>query len=94
MGIYKATTPATVAAFADGEFERDFTVDEEADWLASGLLELVPSEYVVLSSNYEAGAQGETVKLALPKEHEQALIDGGHLQKVDKKPTAKAADKK
>ena len=93
MNTYKATSPAAVAAFADGVFERDFSVSEEQDWLASGLVELVPRTYRVLSNNYEAGGQGDLVELALLKEHEQALIQGGHLERVDK-PAAKAAQKK
>jgi hypothetical protein len=90
---YKATSPAAVAAYADGVFERDFSPTEERDVLASGLLELVPRGYRVLSNNYEAGEQGATVELALLKEHEQSLIQGGHIERVDK-PAAKAADKK
>ena len=93
MNTYKATSPAAVAAFADGVFEREFTASEEQDHLASGLLELVPRTYRVLSNNYQAGAQGELVELALLKEHEQALISGRHIERVDK-PAAKAADKK
>ena len=93
MNTYKATSPAAVAAFADGVFEREFTVTEEKDWLDAGLLELVPRTYRVLSNNYAAGEQGELVELALLKEHEQALIQGTHIERVDK-PAAKAAQKK
>jgi hypothetical protein len=100
MNTYKATSPAAVAAYADGVFERDFSPAEEQDVLNSGLLELVPRKYRVLSNNYAAGKQGDTVELALLKENEAALISGGHLErydepvKEDKKPAAKAADKK
>ena len=93
MNTYEATSPAAVAAFADGVFERDFSPAEEQDWLGSGLLEIVPRTYRVLSNNYEAGKQGALVELALLKEQEQALISGGHIERVDK-PAAKAADKK
>lgn len=93
MNTYEATSPAAVAAFADGVFERDFSPAEEQDWLGSGLLEIVPRTYRVLSNNYEAGEQGALVELALLKEQEQALISGGHIERVDK-PAAKAADKK
>lgn len=82
MNTYKATSPAAVAAFEDGVFERDFTPAEEQDWLSSGLLELAPRTYRVLSNNYEAGSQGELVELALLKEIEAALIQGGHLERV------------
>lgn len=105
---YKATSPAAVGAFADGVFERDFTPTEEKDWLDSGLIVLVPRTYRVRSNNYSAGEQGAVVELALLKENEAALINGGHLERVDEsegpddadtgrqdeKPATKAADKK
>jgi hypothetical protein len=94
MNTYKATSPAAVAAFADGVFERDFTPSEEQDLLNSGLLELVPRKYRVLSNNYAAGEQNSVVELALLKENEAALIQGGHIERVDEKPATKAADKK
>lgn len=86
---YKATSPAAVAAFAAGVFERDFTPTEEQDWLNSGLLELVPRKYKVLSNNFSAGAQNSEIDAAYPVEIEQALIQGGHIQRVDPKPVAK-----
>jgi len=89
MNTYKATTPAAAAAFAEGVFEREFTPAEEQDWLDSGLLELVPRAYRVLSNNYAAGAQGDLVDLALLVEHESALIQGGHIERVDKPATTK-----
>lgn len=93
MNTYKATSPAAVAAFADGVFDHEFSPSDERDWLDSGLLALVPRTYRVLTNNYEAGKQGELVELALLKEHEQGLIQGGHIERVDK-PAAKAAQKK
>lgn len=93
MNTYKANSDAAVAAFADGVFERDFTPTEEQDWLNSGAIEIVPRTYRVLSNNYSAGEQGSLVELALLKEIEQALIQGGHLERVDK-PAVKAAQKK
>ena len=93
MNTYKATSPAAAAAFADGVFEREFTPSEEKDWLDSGLLELVPRTYRVLSNNYSAGGQGETFEGSYLVENEAALIQGGHIERVDK-PAAKAAEKK
>jgi hypothetical protein len=86
---YRALTPAAVGAFAEGVFEREFTVMQEKDWLDSGLLELVPRTYRVLSDNYEAGRPGDLVELALLIENEAALIFGGHIERVDSKPTSK-----
>lgn len=87
---YRALSPAAVAAFEDGVFEREFSPSDEQDWLASGLLELVPRQYLVLSNNYAAGKQGDVVDLALLVEQEAALIQGGHIERVD----AKSAKKK
>ena len=87
---YRAKTKAGEAAFAAGVFERDFTATDERDWLDSGVLELVPRTYKVLSDNYGAGAQGEQVELALPVETEAALISGGHIERVE---PAKKAEK-
>jgi len=79
---YRALSPAAVAAFAEGEFERELTAAEESDWLASGLLEIVPRTYRVLSNNYSAAPQGETFVAALLVDHESALIQGGHIARV------------
>lgn len=87
MNTYKATSPAAVAAFEDGVFERDFTPTEERDHLNSGLLELVPRTYKVLSNNFSAGQQGDTFEAAYLVEIEQALIQGGHIERVDKPAT-------
>lgn len=86
---YKATSPAAVAAFDGGVFERDFTPAEEQDWLSSGLLELVPRKYKVLSNNFEAGKQGDEIEAAYLVEIEHAYLRGGHLERIDPKPVAK-----
>jgi hypothetical protein len=94
MNTYRATSPAGVAAFAEGVFEREFTVAEEKDWLGSGLLQLVPRTYRVLSNNYSAGGQGETFEGSFLIEPEQALIQGGHIERLDKTPAVKPVEKK
>lgn len=81
---YRALSPAAEAAYESGVFEREFSVTEEADALGSGLLELVPRKYRVLSNNYAAGEQGDEVDLALLVEHEAALVQGGHIERVNK----------
>jgi uncharacterized lipoprotein YddW (UPF0748 family) len=83
MNTYRALTAAAVAAFEDGVFERDFSPTEERDWLDSGVLELVPRTYRVLSSNFAAGEQGSEIEAAYPVEVEQALLQGGHLERVE-----------
>lgn len=79
---YKALSPAAVAMFDEGVFEREFSPSEERDWLASGLIELVPRKYLVLSNNYAGAPQGETFDGALLVEQEAALIQGGHIERV------------
>jgi hypothetical protein len=104
---YRALSKAAEAMYSEGVFDHDFTPTDEQDVLNSGLLELVPRKYRVLSNNYAAGKQGDVVDLGLLKEIEAALIQGGHLERVDApakdapatggaddKPAAKAADKK
>ena len=105
---YKAISVVGEHYFGEGVSDLDLSVSEEQDALSSHHLEIVPRKYRVLSDNYEAGAQGAVVELALPKENEAALISGGHLQRVDEpasskavpadgaddKPAAKAAEKK
>jgi uncharacterized lipoprotein YddW (UPF0748 family) len=81
---YRALTPDGEAAFAEGVFEREFTAAEEHDWLASGLIELVPRTYRALSDNYTSAKRGEEFEAALLVEHEAALIQGSHIERVDK----------
>lgn len=83
MNTYRALTKAAEGVFAEGVFEREFTPADERDWLESGLIALEPRTYRVLSNNYAAGAQGDHVDLALLVEHEAALLQGGHLERVD-----------
>lgn len=90
---YKATSDLGRHYFGEGVTEHDLSPTEEQDAINGGHLEIVPRTYKVLSDNYAAGAQGESVELALLKEQEAALLSGGHLERVDK-PAAKAAEKK
>ena len=79
---YRALTASAEAAFAEGVFEADFTPSDEQDRLASGLIAIEPRPYRVLSNNFAAAKQGATVDLALPVEQEAALIQGGHIERV------------
>lgn len=88
---YRALTPAAVAAYSDGVFELDLTPVQERDLLDSGLVELAPRKYRVLSNNFAAGKQDTEIEAAYPVELEQALLAGGHLERVDAKPTKKTA---
>lgn len=69
--------------FGEGDFEHEFTPTDEADWLGSGHVELVPRTYKQLSGNFSAAKQGETFVAAFLVETEAALIAGGHIERVD-----------
>jgi hypothetical protein len=92
---YKPTSAVGEHYFGADEFEADLAPAEERDWLDGGHIKLVPRTYRVLSDNYVGGQQGEEIELALLVEIEAALISGGTLARVDKKPaTKKTAAKK
>ena len=80
---YRATSAVGEHYFGEGVTEHDLTPTEEQDAINGGHLEIVPRRYEVLSDNYAAGKQGDTVELALFKENEAALIQGGHIQRVE-----------
>jgi len=93
--LYRATSEKAEAVYEPGEFERDWTVEQENDALASGLVEIVPRTYKVVGDSrvYET-APGDTFEAGLRIEQEKALVDGGHVALVEdaKKPKAAAAD--
>lgn len=92
--LYRALSPAAVAAYADGVFEWDFTVVDELDALDRGVLELVPRPYRVLSSNYTIQGwmvpQDAVVTASFPIEIEAALVAGGHIVREDEPPAVKS----
>lgn len=95
---YRPLSEYGKAVWGEAVFDGDFTVAEELDHVAGGHLEIVPRKYRVLSDNFTGGPQDGEYLGALRMETEAALIQGGHLERVDKpvdkKPAAKAADKK
>ena len=90
MNRYRARTPAAVGAYGDGVLELDLSVDAEANALAAGLLELVPRRYRALSDNFKV-PQNEIFEDTFLVEIEAALIQGGHIERVESpdKPPAK-----
>lgn len=85
---YRPVSDRAKALYGKDDFEAEFAAGEEQDHVSAGHLEIVPRTYKVLSDNYAAGKQGETVDLALLVEHEASLIQGGHIERADK-PTKK-----
>lgn len=92
MNRYKVLLPLLVhtedGSYGQGEtFAKDFTAEEEAANLASGLLELVPNEYrVVGDSEVDGHKAGDTYAAAIPLAREALLVAGGHIERVEKKP--------
>ena len=89
---YRALSQKAEAVFAPGVFVAEFTPSEEKDHLDSGLIEIVPRTYRVLTDNFSGGPMGSKWTAALLRENEAALL-GIHIERVeDDQPTGDAAD--
>ena len=95
MNRYRVLLPLTVhtedGAYTQGEtFEKDFSEDEEAANLQSGLLEIVPIEYKVVGSSIVHGTlPGGTFTAALRVGEEALLVSGGHIERLVEQSKAK-----
>jgi hypothetical protein len=76
------------------EFEHEFSVEDEAENLRSGLLEIVPRDYIVVggSAVYDT-PPGETFTAAIPRGQEELLFQGGHIERVPDAPKPKPKPK-
>lgn len=79
-------------AYGQGDvFEKDFSPEDEAENLRSGLLELVPMDYDVVGGSVVLGAApGMKLTYAMPMVQEQRLIAAGAIQPAKAKPKRKA----
>jgi hypothetical protein len=99
MNRYRVLLPLLVhtedGSYAQGEeFDKDFTEEDEATNLQSGLIEIVPREYKVIGgSNVHGADPGEVFTAALPMGQEAALVAGGHIERVEKPAKTKAKKK-
>lgn len=100
---YRAVSVAAKSEYGVDAVDLDLSVMDEKDAIDGGHLELVPRRYKVLSDNFSGGPQNGEYTGALRKETEQALIAGGHIERVtepskeaptEEKSAPKAADKK
>ena len=95
MRRYRVLLPLLVhtedGSFAQGEeFEKDFSADDEATNLESGLLALVPCEYKVVGDTRVYDTEpGGTFTAALTIGQEQHLVDAGHVERVEAPVTTK-----
>jgi hypothetical protein len=100
MRRYRVLLPVKVQPREGGsyeqheEFETSFTQDEETENVRSGLIEIVPVHYRVIGgSTVHDTAPGGEFAAALPMGNEALLIQGGHIERVDKTSTAKKKEK-
>lgn len=88
MRHYRVLLPLTVhtedGSYVQGEeFSKEFSAQDEAENLASGLLELLPLRYRVIGESEVHGTKpGDEFDLALPLGEEELLMQGGHLELV------------
>jgi hypothetical protein len=67
------------------EFDADLTEDEETANVKSGLLAIVPQRYkVVGGSDVWETPTGEEFERALSLGEEALLLEGGHIERVEK----------
>ena len=101
MNRYRVLLPLVVHT-ADGsyeqgeEFDNEFTPEDELANVNSGLLEIVPQRYkVVGGSDVFETPPGEEFEQALTLGQEALLIEGGHIERVEKpKPARKKKEAK
>lgn len=81
MNTYRVTGARPVLDVEPGDqLEATFSAAEEAEYLSTGRLEIVESEYQNLGTSVVHGAQpGESFRAALTVGQRDALIAGGHI---------------
>jgi hypothetical protein len=100
MRSYRNLLPLLVhteeGSYKQGEvFEKEFTGDEEAENVSSGLLEIVPSKYRVTGeSEVDGTAPGEEFESGMTMNREALLMEGGHIERVEEKKPKPAPKKK
>jgi hypothetical protein len=83
---YRNTAPVSILGLdKDATGELELTLQEEADHLNAGWLEIVPREYTNVGTQEVFGTKpGKTFKAALRIDEEAALTSGGHIERVEK----------
>ena len=97
MRRYRVLLPLTVQPREGGtyaqhdEFDSDLTEDEETENTRSGLLAIVPVTYKVIGGSVVHGTEpGEEFDMGLPMGNEAQLIEGGHIERVERPEPEKA----
>jgi hypothetical protein len=98
MRRYRVLLPLAVQPREGGsygqheEFDTDLTEDEETENVRSGLLEIVPVLYRVTGGSVVHDTEpGGEFYASLPIGNEAQLVQGGHIERVEK--PAKRKDK-
>lgn len=98
MNRYRNLLPLLInGEYGQGdEFDADLTADQEADNIASGLLEIVPATYKVVGDSRVFDTDpGGTFDRALTVGEEALLVNGGFIERQPDKPLeAKSRSKK
>jgi hypothetical protein len=77
------------------EFEKEFSVEDEAENLDNGLLEIVPRKYKVIGdSRVNETDPGDEFEAALRLGQERFLIEAGHIERVEAEPKKPSRKKK
>ena len=87
MRRYKVITGGGWWGVEDGDtVDIDITPSEENEMVAAGRLEILPATYKVVGNQEVYGTKsGKEFEAALSAEQEAALIEGGHIKRVDEK---------
>ena len=89
MNRYRVLLPLLVHtetnSYGQGEeFDHEFSEDDETTNVKSGLLEIVPRRYRVISTNIVHNTlPGDTFEAALPKGQEALLLESGNIERDD-----------
>lgn len=80
---YRPLSVAAKSQYGDAVVSLDLSVMDEKDAIDGNHLEIVPRAYKILSDNFSGGPQDSEWMGALRVETEAALIQGGHIQRID-----------
>jgi hypothetical protein len=83
---YRPLSEAAKSQYGDAVVSLDLSVMDERDAVDGGHLEIVPRPYKVLSDNFSGGPQDSEWLGALRVELEAALIQGGHIERIEAPP--------
>jgi len=90
---YTVTAPTSIEGVEPGKLleGREFTVQEEDEYLDRGWLQIVPREYKVIGPlEVHDTKPGKTFTRALRLREETALVEAGQIERVEKPKTTRS----